>query len=129
MIIVGGINMITALLVLILERTQMIGVLKALGSADWSIRKVFLYNAAYLISIGLLWGNAIGLGLIWLQHKFRFFKFPNSEEYYIDYIPVQISGLSILILNIGVLVLCLLMLLLPSYIITKITPVKAIKFE
>lgn len=129
MVIVGGINMITALLVLILERTQMIGVLKALGSPDWSIRKVFLYNAAYLIGIGLLWGNVIGLGLIWLQHKFRFFKFPNSEEYYIDYIPVQISGLSILMLNIGVLLLCLLMLLLPSYIITKITPVKAIKFE
>ncbi len=129
MVIVGGINMITALLVLILERTQMIGVLKALGSADWSIRKVFLYNAVYLIGIGLLWGNVIGLGFIWLQHKFRFFKFPNSEEYYIDYIPVQISGLAILVLNIGVLLLCLLMLLLPSYIITKITPVKAIKFE
>lgn len=129
MVIVGGINMITALLVLILERTQMIGVLKALGSADWSIRKVFLYNAVYLIGIGLLWGNVIGLGFIWLQHKFRFFKFPNSEEYYIDYIPVQISGLAILVLNVGVLLLCLLMLLLPSYIITKITPVKAIKFE
>lgn len=129
MVIVGGINMITALLVLILERTQMIGVLKALGARDWSIRKVFLYNAAYLISIGLLWGNIVGLGLIWLQHKFRFFKFPNSEEYYIDYIPVQISGFAILVLNIGVLFLCLLMLLLPSYIITRITPVKAIKFE
>lgn len=129
MIIVGGINMITALLVLILERTQMIGVLKALGSADWSIRKVFLYNAAYLISIGLLWGNIIGLGLIWIQNKFRVFKFPNPEEYYIDYIPVQIDFVSIVLLNIGVLLLCLLMLLLPSYIITKITPVKAIKFE
>lgn len=129
MVIVGGINMITALLVLILERTQMIGVLKALGSADWSIRKVFLYNAVYLIGIGLLWGNVIGLGFLWLQHKFRFFKFPNSEEYYIDYIPVQISGLTIFFLNVGVLLLCLLMLLLPSYIITKITPVKAIKFE
>jgi lipoprotein-releasing system permease protein len=129
MVIVGGINMITALLVLILERTQMIGVLKALGSADWSIRKVFLYNAAYLISIGLLWGNVIGLGIIWLQHKYRFFKFPNSEEYYIDYIPVDIGPFSVVILNIGVLLLCLLMLLLPSYIITKITPVKAIKFE
>lgn len=129
MVIVGGINMITALLVLILERTQMIGVLKALGAADWSIRKVFLYNAAYLICIGLFWGNIIGLGMIWIQHRFRFFKFPNSEEYYIDYIPVQISGLSIVAVNIGVLILCLLMLLLPSYIITKITPVKAIKFE
>ena len=129
MVIVGGINMITALLVLILERTQMIGILKALGSANWSIRKVFLYNAAYLIGIGLLWGNVIGLGLIWLQHSSRFLKFPNSEEYYIDYIPVQISGFAILVLNVGVLLLCLLMLLLPSYIITKITPVKAIKFE
>ncbi len=129
MVIVGGINMITALLVLILERTQMIGILKALGSANWSIRKVFLYNAAYLIGIGLLWGNVIGLGLIWFQHKSRFLKFPNSEEYYIDYIPVQISGFAILVLNVGVLLLCLLMLLLPSYIITKITPVKAIKFE
>lgn len=129
MVIVGGINMITALLVLILERTQMIGILKALGSADWSIRKMFLYNAAYLITIGLFWGNLIGLGLVWIQQKFRLFKFPNPEEYYIDYIPVDISFSSIILLNIGVLVLCLLMLLLPSYIITKITPVKAIKFE
>jgi len=107
----------------------MIGVLKALGSADWSIRKVFLYNAAYLITIGLFWGNLIGLGLIWVQDKFRVFKFPNPEEYYIDYIPVHINFSSIILLNIGVLILCLLMLLLPSYIITKITPVKAIKFE
>lgn len=129
MIIVGGINMITALLVLILERTQMIGVLKALGSSNWSIRKVFLYNATYLIGIGLLWGNVIGLGIIWLQHKFKMFKFPNPKEYYVEYIPVSIDFWTIIILNIGVLFLCLLMLLLPSYIITKITPVKAIKFE
>lgn len=129
MIIVGGINMITALLVLILERTQMIGVLKALGSSNWSIRKVFLYNATYLIGIGLLWGNAIGLGIIWLQNRFKVFKFPNPKEYYVEYIPVSIDLWTVLLLNIGVLFLCLLMLLLPSYIITRITPVKAIKFE
>jgi lipoprotein-releasing system permease protein len=129
MIIVGGINMITALLVLILERTQMIGILKALGSANWSIRKVFLYNATYLIAIGLLWGNLFGLGLIWFQETYRVFKFPNPKEYYIDYIPVHIDFPTVLILNLGVLVLCLLMLLIPSFIITKITPVKAIKFE
>lgn len=129
MIIVGGINMITALLVLILERTQMIGILKAMGASNWSVRKVFLYNAAYLIGIGLLWGNAIALTIIWLQHKFRLFKFPNPQEYYIEYIPVHIDFTSVLLLNIGVLLLCLLMLLLPSYIVTKITPVKAIKFE
>ncbi|MCL6265028.1 ABC transporter permease [Flagellimonas myxillae] len=129
MIIVGGINMITALLVLILERTQMIGVLKALGSENWSIRKVFLYNAAYLIGIGLLWGNGLGLGLLILQDKYRWFKFPNPEEYYIEYIPVHIDIPTVLALNLGVLLLCLLMLLVPSYIITKISPVKAIKFE
>lgn len=129
MIIVGGINMITALLVLILERTQMIGILKALGSANWSIRKVFLYNAAYLIAIGLFWGNLIGLGVIFLQDKYRMFKFPNPEEYYIDYIPVHMDLITILLLNLGVMLLCLLMLLVPSYIITKITPVKAIQFE
>lgn len=129
MVIVGGINMITALLVLILERTQMIGILKALGSSNWSIRKVFLYNAAYLISIGLLWGNAIGLGVIWIQNQYRVFKFPNPKEYYVEYIPVSIDFTTVILLNIGVLLLCLLMLLLPSYIITRITPVKAIKFE
>ena len=129
MIIVGGINMITALLVLILERTQMIGIMKALGTANWSIRKIFLYNATYLIALGLLWGNLMGLGLIFLQQKFRFLKFPNPKEYYIEYIPVHIDFLTVLILNLGVLALCLLMLLVPSYIITKIQPVKAIKFE
>ncbi|MDT0622328.1 ABC transporter permease [Croceitalea vernalis] len=129
MIIVGGINMITALLVLILERTQMIGVLKALGTQDWSIRKVFLYNAAYLIGIGLFWGNVIGLGIIFLQDKFRFLTFPNPEEYYIKYIPVQIDFGNILLLNLGVMVLCLLMLLIPSYAVAKISPVKAIKFD
>ncbi len=129
MIIVGGINMITALLVLILERTQMIGVLKALGTDNWRIRKIFLYNAAYLIGVGLFWGNLIGLGLIWVQDQYRLFKFPNPKEYYIDYIPVSIDVPTVLILNIGVLFLCLLMLLLPSVIVTRITPVKAIKFE
>ncbi|PCJ94517.1 MAG: transmembrane permease [Flavobacteriaceae bacterium] len=129
MIIVGGINMITALLVLILERTQMIGILKALGAANWSIRKVFLYNAVYLIGVGLFWGNVVGLGVLWMQYKFRLFKFPNPKEYYIDYIPVHIDFWTVLFLNIGVLVLCLVMLLVPSYIITRISPVKAIKFE
>tara|TARA_R110002074_G_scaffold393815_2_gene580737 strand:- start:16884 stop:18125 length:1242 start_codon:yes stop_codon:yes gene_type:complete len=129
MIIVGGINMITALLVLILERTPMIGILKALGMPNWSIRKVFLYNAAYLIGVGLFWGNLIGLGFIFVQDKFKIFKFPNPKEYYIEYIPVSIDLTTILLLNIGVLLLCLLMLLIPSYIITRITPVKAIRFE
>lgn len=129
LIIVCGFNMITALLVLILERTPMIGILKALGSNNWSIRKVFLYNAAYLIGIGLFWGNLVGLGIIGVQAYFKPFKFPNPKEYYIEHIPVHMDVMTVLSLNIGVMVLCLLMLLVPSYIITKITPVKAIRFE
>ena len=129
MVLVGGINMITALLVLILERTPMIGVLKAIGASNWSIRKVFLYNAAYLIGIGLLWGNGLVLSLLALQYKYQFLKFPNPEEYYIDYIPVYMDVPTVLVLNAVVLVLCLLMLVLPSHIVSRISPVKAMKFE
>lgn len=128
MVLVGGINMITALLVLILERTQMIGILKALGTSNWSIRKVFLYNAAYLIGIGVLWGNVLGLGLLLAQKHFGFIKL-DPQTYYVSEAPVNIDFLHILLLNIGTLLLCLAMLLVPSYIITKISPAKSIKFE
>ncbi|WP_299386633.1 FtsX-like permease family protein [uncultured Lacinutrix sp.] len=129
MIIVAGINMITALLVLILERTQMIGILKALGSSSNTVRKIFIYNATYLILKGLFWGNLIGLSLLFAQKYFGFLSFPNPEQYYMTTIPVYISLDYILLLNIGTFVLCLAMLLIPSYIITKISPVKAIRFE
>jgi len=128
MILVAGINMITALLVLILERTQMIGVLKALGSGDKSIRKIFLYNAMYLIGVGLFWGNLIGIGLLMLQKYFKLIKL-DPTIYYVTEAPVYVSFGYIIILNIGTLVLCLLMLLIPSFIISKISPVKAIRFE
>ena len=128
MIIVAGINMITALLVLILERTQMIGILKALGSSNWSIRKVFLYNASYLIGLGLLWGNLIGLGLLFAQKYFKLFPL-NPDTYYVSEAPVYISLDYILLLNIGTFIACLLMLLIPSMIISKISPVKAIRFD
>jgi len=120
--------MITALLVLILERTQMIGILKALGSSDWSIRKVFLYNAAYLISIGMFWGNLLGLALLFAQKYFGFIQL-DPENYYVSEAPVYIDVGYVLLLNVGTLLLCLLMLLIPSYIVSKISPVKAIKFD
>ena len=128
MILVAGINMITALLVLILERTQMIGILKALGSSDWSVRKVFLYNAMYLIGVGLFWGNVIGIGLLLIQKYGKVFKL-NPDTYYVNEAPVYLSLDYILILNAGTFLLCLLMLLIPSFIIAKISPVKAIRFE
>ncbi|OIQ17354.1 FtsX-like permease family protein [Lacinutrix sp. MedPE-SW] len=129
MILVAGINMITALLVLILERTRMIGIIKSLGGSNLSIRKIFIYNATYLIVLGLFWGNLIGLGLLLAQKYFQFIKFPNPENYYMTYVPVYLDISYILALNIGTFILCLVMLLLPSYIITKISPVKAMRFE
>ena len=127
MILIAGINMITALLVLILERVQMIGILKALGSHNASIRKIFLYNASYLILKGLFWGNVIGLSIIGVQYFFKIITL-NPETYYVATMPVHISISVILALNIGTLVLCFLMLIIPSFIITKINPSKSIKF-
>ncbi|OIP49351.1 MAG: transmembrane permease [Flavobacteriaceae bacterium CG_4_8_14_3_um_filter_34_10] len=128
MILVAGINMITALLVLILERTKMIGILKSLGSNDWSVRKIFLYNAMYLIGVGLFWGNVIGIGLLLIQKYFKLFPL-NPDTYYVTEAPVYLDLGYILALNAGTFFLCLVMLLVPSYIITKISPVKAIRFE
>jgi lipoprotein-releasing system permease protein len=128
MILVGAINMITALLVLILERTQMIGILKALGSSNWSIRKLFLYNASYLIACGLFWGNLIGIGILLLQKQFEFLKLDPSV-YYVTVAPVYLDWAYVVLLNLMTFVLCLLMLLIPSFLISKIVPVKAIQFE
>lgn len=128
MLLVGIINIAVALLVLILERTQMIGILKALGANDWSIRKIFLYNAFYLITRGLFWGNFIGFAILLIQKYFGVIKL-DPESYYVNTAPVFLSWDYILALNIGTVMICLLVLLIPSYIITKISPVAAIRFE
>ncbi|WNW02216.1 ABC transporter permease [Tenacibaculum sp. HL-MS23] len=127
MILIAGINMITALLVLILERVQMVGVLKALGSASFSIQKIFLYNASYLILKGLFWGNLIGISILLIQKYFKVISL-DPETYSVATIPVSISFWAIILLSLGTLLLCFLMLIIPSYIITKIQPSKSIKF-
>ena len=128
MIAVATINMVVALLVLILERTQMIGILKALGANNWMIRKVFLYNAFYLMTRGLFWGNLIGIGLLLIQKYFGIIQL-NPENYYVNEAPVYLNWMYIVALNIGTIAICLLVLLIPSYIITRISPVKAIRFD
>ena len=128
MIIVATINMVVALLVLILERSQMIGILKALGASNWSVRKIFLYNASYLILRGLFFGNLIGITLILIQKFTGIIKLP-PENYFVNTAPVNFNIWHIALLNLGTILICLLVLLIPSYIITKITPVKAIRFE
>ena len=128
MVMIAGINMITALLVLILERTQMIGILKSLGSRNRSIAKIFLYNASYLIFRGMIWGNMIGIGLLLIQSQFELISL-DPETYYVNTVPVHLSLDYILALNFGTLALCMLMLLLPTLIISKIDPVKVIRFD
>lgn len=128
MIVVATINMVVALLVLILERTQMVGMLKALGANNWSIRKIFLYNAAYLIIKGLLWGNGISIGLLLVQKYFGIIKLP-PENYYVSVAPVTIDIPAIVLINVGTIIVCTTLLLIPSYIITKISPVKALRFD
>ncbi|MEE1897698.1 FtsX-like permease family protein [Flavobacterium rakeshii] len=128
MIVVSTINMIVALLVLILERTQMVGMLKAVGAPNWSIRKIFLYNAAYLVIKGLVWGNIISIGLLLIQKYFGVIKLP-PENYHVTVAPVSINVPFILAVNAGTILICLLLLLVPSYIITKISPVKVLRYD
>ena len=128
MILVSGINMIAALLILILEKTSLIGMLKAYGSTNRSIRNIFLYNAAYLITLGLFWGNLLGILVCFLQKAYKLLKLP-QESYYLDAVPIHFDLSAVLLLNAGTLILCLLMMILPSLIISKISPVKVIKFN
>jgi len=128
MIAVAVINMISTLLILILEKTNMIGILKALGSKSASIRKVFLYNAAFIVGKGLLWGNIFGLSLALLQQRFQLFKL-DQESYYVSYVPIHLDLWAVLALNLGTLLLCVLFLLIPSYVIARISPVRAIRWE
>ncbi len=128
MVLVAGFNMISGLLILILERTNMIGLLKGLGYNNWSIRKIFLYQSGFLISKGLLWGNLIGITLCLLQQYFGFIPLDEST-YYIDQVPINLQWIHILYLNLGTLAITVSMMVLPSYLITKISPAKAIKFN
>jgi len=128
MIIVTIINMITALLILIMERTNMIGILKALGSSNWSIRKLFLFSAAFIVGFGLLFGNALGFLVCFLQHQFELIKL-SEESYFIEVVPVYINWFTVFLINLFSFIICLLILIIPSYLIAKISPVKAIRFD
>jgi lipoprotein-releasing system permease protein len=128
MLLVAGINIISTLLIMVIERTNMIGILKAIGASNLSIRKIFLYNATYVIGVGLFWGNLIGISFCILQSKFHFLKL-DQDAYYIDRVPIEISVLDVVGLNLGTLIISVVMLLIPSLIISKISPAKAIKFD
>jgi lipoprotein-releasing system permease protein len=128
MLLVSGINMISALLIIILERTRMIGILKSLGAGNYSIRKIFLYTAAYLSGAGIIIGNILGIGLCLLQQKYGLISL-SEESYYVSKVPINLSLIHLLLLNAGTFACCILMMILPSFIITRISPVKAMKFD
>lgn len=128
MVLVSGMAMISTLLILILERTNMIGVLKALGARNLSIRRIFLYNAAYIIGKGMLYGNIVGITLCLLQKYFSIVPLP-QESYFMTVVPINLDIFYLILLNIGTLVVCTLMLLVPSFLISRISPVKAIRFD
>lgn len=128
MVLVAAINMISALLILILERTNLVGILKALGLANGSVRKIFFYVSLQLLIKGLFFGNLIGISFCILQSHFKFATL-NPETYYLDAVPINFSILHILLINIGTIITCLLMMFLPTLILNKITPMKAIRFS
>lgn len=128
MLVVAIINMVTALLILILERTHMIGLLKALGSSNWQIRKVFIYNAAYIIFFGLIIGNFLGLGICFLQDQTHFITL-DEASYYLSYAPVKFNWGSVMLINIFCFFTTVIFLILPTYIVTNIDPIKTIRFE
>ena len=128
MVLVAAITMISTLLILILERTQMIGTLKALGASDASVRKIFLYQAAFILGRGLLWGNIAGIALCLAQQQWGIMKLP-QESYFVSVVPVNLSLIHLAIINTGTLIVCMMLLVLPSYVISRISPIKAIRFN
>jgi len=128
MVLVASVTMISTLLILILERTNMIGILKALGMSNTSIRDIFLYNASFVVLRGLAAGNILAVSLALIQKHFAIIKL-DQESYFMTHVPVNLQITDLLWINAGTLIVCFLMMIIPSYIITRITPVKAIRFE
>lgn len=128
MLLVAGVNMITALLILILERANMVGLVKSMGMSNASVRKVFFYVSVKLLVRGLLIGNAIGIGAVLLQYFTHLVKL-NSDTYYVDFVPVIFNVGYILLLNLGIIVSCMLMMFFPTLILTRLTPIRTLRFD
>ncbi len=128
MVVVAGFNMISGLLILILERTNMIGILKALGTSNVSVRKIFMYQSAYLTLVGLLWGNLFGVGIC-LAQKYLNLMPLDPTSYYLDTVPINLNLIHLLMLNLGTMLITFLFLLIPSMIIARISPDKSIRFN
>ncbi|MEI7596264.1 MAG: FtsX-like permease family protein [Bacteroidota bacterium] len=128
MIIVAAINMISSLLIIILEQTNMIGLLKSFGARNKSIRKIFIYNSFFILLKGIIWGNIIGIGICILQYYTGIIKL-DQATYYVSSVPIYLEILPILALNIGTVIICIILMVVPSAVISKISPMKTIRYE
>lgn len=128
MLLVSSANMVSGVLILILERSTTIGILKAMGDPDWSIRKVFLYLSGFLVARGMLWGNIIAISLCIIQYCFHVIPL-DPANYYIDSVPINLKITHLLLLNVGTLIVTVAIMVIPSVLITKISPIKSIRFD
>jgi lipoprotein-releasing system permease protein len=128
LILVAGINMISTLLILIIERTSMVGLLKALGATNKSIGKIFLIRSSFIVLKGMFWGNVFGLFFYFIQKHFRIFHL-DPKSYYVDYVPVEINFIQLIALNTGVILISLLIMYIPTWYINRVSPAKSLRYE
>jgi lipoprotein-releasing system permease protein len=128
MVAVAGMNMIATLLIIILDNTRLVGVLKALGAADGQVRRLFLHVALYVIGAGVVLGNAVAFGLAWLQRTTGWIRLP-QESYYVSLVPVDYSVGKVLLLNAGIMAACGVLMLLPVLVVARIRPVQVLRFD
>jgi lipoprotein-releasing system permease protein len=127
-LVVICVNMISVILILVMERTTMVGIMKALGAQDSLIRSIFIYNGMNLITQGLAWGNFIGLSVCYIQYRFKVFTL-NPHDYYMEYVPIEWNWWMVILLNAVIFITVSLVLLLPTRFITRIRPIEAIRFD
>ena len=128
MLLVGCVNMVTSLLIIILEKSKFIGVLKAIGLSNWNIRKIFIYNSLYILLNGLFWANLVVILFTFFQKRFHLISL-DETIYFMSSVPVKFDVFSMFIINIGTIIICYLVLIIPTILIAKISPSKSIRFE